>query len=125
LAKSKNNTKSTRPVNYTLESQKVTFDFLKAHLWSAADILRGSLDASEYRQPVMTLLFLKRLNDTFEENAEKLVKQGKSQKEAWENKNRHYFFVPKNARWSVLASTLKQWPFSSINLSKKMHKGLN
>jgi type I restriction enzyme M protein len=87
------------------DSQKVTFEFLKTHLWSAADILRGSLDASEYRQPVMTLLFLKRLNDTFEENAEKLIKQGKSQKEAYENKNRHYFFVPKNVRWSVLSST--------------------
>ena len=31
-------------------------------------------------QPVMTLLFIKRLNDTFEENAEKLIKEGKSQK---------------------------------------------
>ncbi len=61
----------TKPVNFTLDSQKVTFDFLKAHLWSAADILRGSLDPSEYRQPLMTLLFLKRLNDTFEENAAK------------------------------------------------------
>jgi hypothetical protein len=30
----------------------------------------------------MTLLFLKRLNDTFEENAEKLIKDGKSEKEA-------------------------------------------
>ena len=95
----------SKPVNYTLNSQKITFEFLKAHLWGAADILRGSLDASEYRQPVMTLLFLKRLNDTFEENAEKLIKQGKNQKEAWENKNRHYFFVPNNARWSVLSST--------------------
>lgn len=100
-----NDKKSTNPVNYTLESSKITFEFLKSHLWSAADILRGSLDASEYRQPVMTLLFLKRLNDTFEENAEKLIKQGKSQKEAYENKNRHYFFIPKNARWSILAST--------------------
>jgi type I restriction-modification system DNA methylase subunit len=63
--------KTSKPVNYTLENQRITFDFLKAHLWSAADILRGSLDASEYRQPVMTLLFLKRLNDTFEENARK------------------------------------------------------
>ena len=43
----------------------------------------------------MTLLFIKRLNDTFEENAEKLIKEGKSQKEAYENKNRHYFFIPK------------------------------
>jgi type I restriction enzyme M protein len=105
LSKAKSNPKLTKPVNYTLENQKITFEFLKSHLWSAADILRGSLDASEYRQPVMTLLFLKRLNDTFEENAEKLIKQGKSQKEAYENKNRHYFFIPKNARWSILAST--------------------
>ena len=69
--------KVSKPVNYTLNSQKITFEFLKTHLWSAADILRGSLDASEYRQPVMTLLFLKRLNDTFEENAEKFRQRGK------------------------------------------------
>jgi hypothetical protein len=53
----------------------------------------------------MTLLFIKRLNDTFEENAEKVIKEGKSQKEAYENKNRHYSFIPKDARWSVLSST--------------------
>jgi type I restriction enzyme M protein len=52
----------------------------------------------------MTLLFIKRLNDTFEENSEKLIKQGKSQKEAYENKIRHEFFIPKEARWSVLSS---------------------
>jgi type I restriction enzyme M protein len=90
-------------VNYTLENQKITFDFLKSHLWSAADILRGSLDPSEYRQPVMTLLFLKRLNDTFEEKAEKLIELGKSKTEAFENKRRHTFFVPKKARWSELS----------------------
>jgi type I restriction enzyme M protein len=68
--------KSTKPVNYTLENpSKITFEFLKSHLWSAADILRGSLDAGEYRQPIMTILFLKRLNVTFEENAERLQKK--------------------------------------------------
>lgn len=89
-------------------SDKVTFEFLKNHLWKAADILRGSLDAGEYRQPVMTLLFLKRLNDTFEENAEKLLKQGKSQKEAYENPARHNFFVPKEARWKILSETTEK-----------------
>jgi type I restriction enzyme M protein len=75
-------------------------------LWAAADILRGSLDPADYRQPIMTLLFIKRLNDTFEENAEKLIKEeGKSEKEAYRNKNRHYFFIPKEARWSVLSQT--------------------
>jgi type I restriction-modification system DNA methylase subunit len=76
LSRNKKETKSSDEVNYTLYNQKLTFDFLKAHLWRAADILRGSLDPSEYRQPVMTLLFLKRLNDTFEENAEKLIGEG-------------------------------------------------
>gem|GEM_PF-1150752 len=67
-----NVSKPLKPVNYTFDTQKITFEFLKAHLWSAADILRGSLDSSECRQPVMTLLFLKRLNDTFEENTENI-----------------------------------------------------
>jgi type I restriction enzyme M protein len=52
----------------------------------------------------MTILFLKRLNDTFEENAEKLINRGKSQKEAYENPNRHNFFIPKDARWTILSS---------------------
>lgn len=58
--------------NSKLFDEKITFEELKKHLWAAADILRGSVEPSVYRQPVMTLLFLKRLNDTFEENAEKL-----------------------------------------------------
>ena len=74
--KRSNTNASKNLTNYTLDyPNKITFEFLKSHLWNAADILRGSLDASEYRQPVMTLLFLKRLNDTFEENAEKLIKK--------------------------------------------------
>ena len=83
-------------------ADKITLEALKSHLWKAADILRGSLDAQEYRQPVMTILFLKRLNDLFEENVEKLVKEGNSQKKA-EQKFRHKFFVPETARWNVLA----------------------
>jgi type I restriction enzyme M protein len=83
-------------------NNKVTLEFLKQHLWKAADILRGSLDASEYRQPVMTILFLKRLNDRFEENIEQLIKEGKSEKQA-KQEFRHDFFVPDEARWERLA----------------------
>jgi type I restriction-modification system DNA methylase subunit len=54
----------------------------------------------------MTLLFLKRLNDPFEENTEKLILEGKSEKLAYGNKNRHalYFFIPEEWRWSVLST---------------------
>ena len=70
MAKSKEQQEpSSKLVNYTLFNEKITFEFLKAHLWSAADILRGSLDPADYCQRY-TLLLLKRLNDIFEENAE-------------------------------------------------------
>ena len=80
---------------------KVTLDSLKSHLWGAANILRGGLDAGEYRQPIMTMLFLKRLNDRFEENIESLVKSGKSMEQAYKEFY-HDFFVPDDARWERL-----------------------
>ena len=87
-----------------MPGQKVTLEFLKQHLWKASDILRGSLDASEYRQPVMTILFLKRLNDRFEENVDSLRKQGRPEKEA-NQEFRHDFFVPREAGWEELSKT--------------------
>ena len=84
-------------------SEKVTLEVLKAHLWNAADILRGSLDASEYREPVMTVLFLKRLNDRFEENVEELIKKGTPKQKAYQE-FRHDFFVPDEARWEILST---------------------
>ncbi|MBI5378482.1 MAG: type I restriction-modification system subunit M [Thaumarchaeota archaeon] len=88
-------------------NNKVTLEFLKSHLWAAADILRGGLDASEYRQPIMTLLFLKRLNDRFEENVELLLKKGKTEKQIHSQKFLHDFFITHEARWSVLSDAAK------------------
>ena len=90
-----------------MSNQKVTFEFLSSHIWAAADILRGSLDASEYRQPVMTLLFLKRLNDRFEENVESLIQKGKTEKQIYSQKFLHDFFIPTSALWSVLSDAAK------------------
>jgi type I restriction-modification system DNA methylase subunit len=87
LSRIKKERKPSDEVNYTLYKQKLKFDFLKGHLWKATDIL-SSLAPSEYRQPVMTVLPLKKLNDSFEEKAEKLISEDKSQKETYENKNR-------------------------------------
>ena len=72
MSRIKKGRKSSDEIDY---NQKLTFDFLKGHLWKAADIL-SSLAPSEYRQPVMN----EKLNDSFEEKAEKLISEDKSQK---------------------------------------------
>ena len=43
-------------------------------LWKAADALRGSMDASEYRNVVLGLIFLKYASDSFEERRQELLK---------------------------------------------------
>ena len=48
----------------------LTVDQLERYLWCAADILRGSIDSSDYKSFIFGLLFLKRLSDRFEEETE-------------------------------------------------------
>jgi type I restriction enzyme M protein len=82
---------------------KLTLQALEAHLWASADILRGSIDAADFKNYIFGLLFLKRVSDVFEEEAEKLERAGKQKKFAWEDPDQHRFFVPERARWSSLA----------------------
>ena len=73
-------------------------------IWKAADLLRGNLDASEYKSVVLGLIFLKYISDKFETKYQELVNNG----EGFEEDRDEYmadniFFVPQEARWSVVA----------------------
>lgn len=81
--------------------EKLTLAKLEGYLWSAADILRGSIDSSDYKSFIFGLLFLKRLSDRFDEECEALVADGLDP----EDKDEHQFFVPKRARWSEIQRT--------------------
>lgn len=81
----------------------LTSDELVAHLWAAAEVLRGSMDAVSCQGYLMGLLILKRISDRFEEETDDLIKTGIPEQLAWADPDEHQFMVPLPARWRTIA----------------------
>ena len=80
-------------------------------LWQAADALRGSMDAAEYKHVVLGLIFLKYISDAFEEQHARLEAeraQGADPEDPDEYRAKSVFWVPREARWSQLKNLAKQ-----------------
>lgn len=74
-------------------------------IFKAADKLRGNIDAAEYKNVVLGLIFLKYISDSFEEKFEELVAEGNGfEEDRDEYVAENIFFVPEKARWNYIAS---------------------
>lgn len=85
----------------------------EAKLWLAADKLRNNMDAAEYKHVVLGLIFLKYISDSFEEHRAKLVAgegdyAGADPEDKDEYLAANVFWVPAEARWSLLQASAKQ-----------------
>ena len=74
-------------------------------IFAAADKLRNNIDAAEYKNIFLGLIFLKYISDSFEEKHRELVEEGSGfEEDRDEYTAENIFFVPENARWSVISS---------------------
>ncbi|NLJ71184.1 MAG: SAM-dependent DNA methyltransferase [Clostridiaceae bacterium] len=74
-------------------------------IFAAADKLRGNIDAAEYKNVVLGLIFLKYISDSFEDRYQELVNEGEGfEEDRDEYLAENVFFVPKKARWDFIAS---------------------
>lgn len=107
-----------RPRKGAAPTQPTSAKELKDTLWKAADKLRGSMDASQYKDVILGLVFLKYVSDAFDERREQinaeLTEQGydAEQVEALVDDVDEYtsagvFWIPREAQWRYLAANAK------------------
>jgi type I restriction-modification system DNA methylase subunit len=87
---------------------KLTLQQLEAHLWGAANILRGKTAGQDYKNYILSLMFFKRLCDQWEGEADDAIadlerQQGRSfteqQKAVFRKRGEHRFKIPDGSRW--------------------------
>jgi len=108
-----------------MKQTKISLSQLEKFLDGAANILRGGVDASEYKEFIFGMMFIKRLSDQFDQHkaeiVEKYTKMGLSEEQIIEySESKAYygdkFFVPENARWSRIKD-LKENIASNLDLA--------
>lgn len=77
---------------------------LESFLWGAATLLRGFIDASDYKQFIFPLLFFKRICDVYDEEYEQALEEYGDEESALFPEN-HRFQVPQGAHWRDIRGT--------------------
>lgn len=80
---------------------------LESYLWGAATLLRGTIDAGDYKQFIFPLLFFKRLCDVFDEETQAALKESGGDKRYAAGREQHRFQVPADAHWRQVRKEAK------------------
>ena len=81
-------------------SERITQRELESYLWGAAVVLRGLIDAGDYKQYIFPLVFLKRLSDVHDEEQYAALEMYEGDMELANLPENHRFVVPAGAHWS-------------------------
>ena len=72
---------------------------LEDYLWGAANILRGMIDAADFKQYIFPLLFFKRVSDLWDEEYQSALEESGNDLSYAEFAENHRFQIPKNCHW--------------------------
>ena len=78
---------------------------LESYLWGAATLLRGTIDAGDYKQFIFPLLFYKRLCDVFDEETQLALKESGGDNAFAAYPENHRFQIPSEAHWFEVRQT--------------------
>jgi type I restriction enzyme M protein len=80
---------------------------LESYLWGAATLLRGYIDAGDYKQFIFPLLFYKRLCDVYDEERAEALQESGGDEEYAELPEQHRFQIPPSAHWKVVRTVVQ------------------
>jgi type I restriction enzyme M protein len=90
---------------------------LEKYLWGAATLLRGTIDAGDYKQYIFPLLFFKRICDVYDEEFENALAESDGDLEYAAFAEHHNFIVPNGAHWNDVRET-------TVNVGMKLQDAM-
>lgn len=87
---------------------RITQQQLESYLWGAATLLRGTIDAGDYKQFIFPLLFYKRLCDVFDEETKEALAESGGDAEFAAYPENHRFQIPPEAHWRKVRQVAKE-----------------
>ena len=90
-----------------MTNKPITQAKLESYLWGAATLLRGLIDAGDYKQYIFPLMFYKRLCDVYDEEYQISLEESGGDLEYAEFAENHRFIIPKGAHWNDVRDQTK------------------
>jgi len=100
-----------------IEPDKISLSRLEAYLWEAANVLRGPVDASDFKTYIFPLLFFKRISDVYDEELSASIEEFDS-----DFPESHRFQIPENCHWNDVRNLTQNVGIALQNAFREIEK---